>query len=109
MTLNIADDKTNYQNHKIHTIRMIYMIVEIRCSIFKKKIFFSIFTFSKQSYSGIFDFWLKHPKTTKVIKKTAKIINLSYYLSHFIKNNPLLDIDLFSRTFDLESPDSHNS
>ena len=34
----------------------------------------------------------------------VKIINLPYYLSHFIKNNPLFDVDLFCRTFDMESP-----
>ena len=34
----------------------------------------------------------------------VKIIDLSYYLSHFIKKNPLLDVNLFSRTFDMESP-----
>ena len=65
---------------------MIYMLFEISCSIFlKKKYFFSVFTFSKQSVLGIFDFWLKTPKITKVVQKTAKIINLPYYLSHFIK------------------------
>ena len=31
-------------------------------------------------------------------------MNLPYYLSHFIKINPLFDIDLFSRIFDMESP-----
>ena len=67
----------------------------------------SIFTFSKQSFLGIFDFWLKTPQNYKVVKKTAKIINLPHYLSHFIKKNPLFDVDLFSRTFDMESPKSY--
>ena len=33
MAKNIANDKTNFINHKIHTIRMIYMIFEESCSI----------------------------------------------------------------------------
>ena len=45
---------------------------------------------------------------TKVAQKTAKIINLPYYLLHFIKKNPLFDVDLFSRTFDMESPIRQN-
>ena len=56
--------------------------------IFKKKLFnlqSSNITFSKQSFLGIFDFWLNHPQITRVVKKTVKIFNLPYYLSHFIK------------------------
>ena len=34
----------------------------------------------------------------------VKIINLPYYLSHFIKKKTLFDVDLFPRTFDMESP-----
>ena len=46
----------------------------------------------------------KHPKITKVVQKTVKIIKLPKYLSHFIKKNPLFNIDLFSRTFEMELP-----
>ena len=34
----------------------------------------------------------------------VKLINMPYYLSHFIKKNPLFDVYLFSRTFDMELP-----
>ena len=34
---------------------------------------------------GIFDFWLKKNPITKVVQRTTKIINLPYYISHFIK------------------------
>ena len=59
---------------------------------------------SKQSFLGIFPVGLKHIKITKVIQKMAKTIKMPYYLSHFIKKNPLFDVDVFSRTFDMESP-----
>ena len=81
---------------------MAYIIFEICFSTLKKKSL--IFTFSKQSFLGIFDFWLKHPKITRVAQKTVKVINLPYYLSHFIKKNTVFNIDLFSWTFDMESP-----
>ena len=62
------------------------MILEISCLISKKNYLFLIFTFSKQSCLGIFDFWLKTPQNYKSFsKKTAKIIHLPCYLSHFIK------------------------
>ena len=73
-----------------------------------KKFFFLNFLFFKTVIFGYF--WFvdnKHPKTTKDVRKTAKIINLPYYLSHFIKKNSLFDVDLFSRTFDMESPKWH--
>ena len=85
---------------------MLYMIFDISFSVFFFIIFFFFFffTFSKQSFLGIFDFWLKHPQITRVVQKTVKTSNLPYYLSHFIKKNPLFDVDLFSWTFDMESP-----
>ena len=84
---------------------MIYMIFETSCSIFKKIHFFLQFSLFQNSHFWVFFiFGKKHPKITKVVQKTAKIINLPYYLSHFIKKNPLFDVDLFSRTFDMESP-----
>ena len=46
-------------------------------------------------------------KITKNVQKTAKIINLPYYLTHFIKKNPLFDVDLLSRTRDMELPKGH--
>ena len=79
------------------------MIIEISCLIFKKnKKQFSLY---QNSHFWVFlIFGKKHPKITKVVQKTAKIINLPYYLSNFIKKNPLFDVDLFSWTFDMESP-----
>ena len=57
-------------------------------NLFKKTFFFiSIFTFSKQSFLGTFHFWLKTPQNYKSCSKTAKIIRLPYYLSHFIKKS----------------------
>ena len=52
---------------------------------------------------GIFDFWLKTPLNYKSCLKKVKIIYLPYYLSHFFLKNPLFDVDLFSRTFEMES------
>ena len=49
-------------------------------------------------------FGQKHPQIIRVVQKTVKIINLPYYFSHFIRKNPLFHVDLFSRTFDMESP-----
>ena len=80
------------------------MLFEISCLIFKKKRKNPIFTFSKQSFLWILDFWLKTPKNYKNCSKNGPNHYLPYYLSHFIKKNPLFDIDLFSRTFDMESP-----
>ena len=44
------------------------------------------------------------PKLQELLKKMVKIINLPYYLSHFMKKNPLFGVDLFPWTFDMESP-----
>ena len=63
---------------------------------------FKIFTLLKQSLLAIFHFGLKHPKTIKVLQQTAKIVKLPYYLKHIYLKNPCFD--LFSRTFDMESP-----
>ena len=63
---------------------MIYMIFEISCSILKKKIFH--FHFFKTVIYGYFGFLAKNtPKFLRVEKKPVKIINLPYYLSHFIE------------------------
>ena len=63
------------------------MIFEISCSIFKKKtfIFFKFSLFQNSHFWVFLIFGKKHPKITKVVQKTAKIINLPYYLSNFIK------------------------
>ena len=86
----------------MHTKRMICMIFEIICLILQKTILqFSLF--QNSNFWVFLNFWLKNTKITKVDQKAAKIINLPFYLSHFIKKNPLFDVDLFSRTFDMES------
>ena len=66
---------------------MKYMTFKISCLILEeeKKLFSSIFTFSKQLFLGIFYFGLKTPKNYKSCSKKAKIINLPNYLSYFIK------------------------
>ena len=49
------------------------MIFEISCFIFKKKHFlFAIFTFSKQSFLGILDFWQKTPQNYKSCSKNGQ-------------------------------------
>ena len=68
--------------------------------------FFQFLIFQKSHFWIFFNFWLKHPQITRVVQKTVKIINLPYYLPHFIKKNLLFDVDFFSRTFDMESPTS---
>ena len=63
------------------------MIFDISFSVFNFFFlcFSSIFTFAKQSFLGIFYFGLKQPQIARVVEKMVNIINLSYYLSHFIK------------------------
>ena len=56
---------------------------------------------------GIFDFWLKTPANFKSCSKNVQNINLPYYLSHFIKKNPLFYVDLFSRTFDMKNAQTY--
>ena len=52
---------------------MLYMIFDISFSIFNFFFFFfSIFPFSKQSYLGIFDFWLKTPPNYKSCSKNGQ-------------------------------------
>ena len=81
------------------------MIFDISFSIFNFfSSFFQLSLFQNSHFWVFLIFGKQHPKITKVAQKTAKIINLPYYLSKFIKKNPLFDVDLFSRTFDMESP-----
>ena len=86
---------------------MIHLKFEIGCVVLKKCFFSSIFTFSKQLFLGIFlIFAKKHPKWQKLLKKRPK---LSIWLIIFhisLKKSPLFDVDLFSWTFDMESPKS---
>ena len=84
---------------------MLYMILEISFSIFNFLSSFFQFSLFQNSHFWVFlILGKKHPQISRVVKKTVKIINLPNYISHFIKKNPLFDVDLFSRTFDMESP-----
>ena len=80
------------------------MIFDICFLIFNFFLLFSIFTFSKQSFLGIFDFWLKTPQNYKSCSKNGKNHQFALLSFMFHKKNPLFDVDLFSRTFDMESP-----
>ena len=82
----------------------IYDIWNKLFNVEKKNIFFFNLKFVKTVNFGILDFWLKNPHNYKSCSKTVKIIKLPYHLSHFIKKYPLFDVDLFSWTFDKESP-----
>ena len=62
------------------------------------------FHFFKTVVFGYFLFLANIPQNYKICSKTAKVINLPYYLSHFIKKNPLFDVELFSWTFGMELP-----
>ena len=65
---------------------MLYMIFDISFSILNFfSSFFQFSLFQNSHFWVFFYFWLKHPQTTRVVQKTVKIINLLYYLSHFIK------------------------
>ena len=102
---NIVNNKINKQNHKHHIIRIVYVILKLRCWIIKKKLFFfSFFTFLNSFSWVFFILGQKHPKITIVFQKTAQTIKLPYYLSRFIKKNTLFYVELFSRTFDMELP-----
>ena len=63
-----------------------------------------MFTLSKQSFLGIFHFGLKTPQNYKSCKKRPKSSNCLIIFHISSKKNPLFDVDLFSRTFDMESP-----
>ena len=69
----------------------------------KKRRNHQIFTFSKQSFLKIFDLGQKNtPKLHKLLKKNCpnhKIALLSFTIP---EKNPLFDIDLFSRFFNME-------
>ena len=78
------------------------MIFEISCLKFSFS--FSISTFSKQSFLGIFDFWLKTPPNYKSCSKNGQNHQFALLSFTFQKKNPLFDFDLFSRTFDMELP-----
>ena len=78
------------------------MILKTSCLIFKKKTNnFSIFTFSKQSFLGIFYCCLKTPQNYKSCSNNGQ--NHEFAILSFTFH-PLLDIGIFSRTFDMESP-----
>ena len=92
------------------------MIFEISCSIyfiffnffFYFFIFFFFFInshFFKTVIFGYFDFWLKKPpKLQKLLKKRPKS-SICFIIFHIsLKKNPLFNVNLFSRTFDMEQP-----
>ena len=76
------------------------MIFEISCSILQKTKFSLIFTFSKQSFLGIFDFWLKTPPNYKSQNhqfallsftfhfKKIHFLTLTFFLGHLTWNRP---------------------
>ena len=82
------------------------MIFEISCwTLKKKKKKLSIFTFSKQSFLGILDFGAQNtPKLQKQFIKRPKSSNCLIIFHISSKKNPLVDVDLFSRTNDMELP-----
>ena len=84
MALNIENNKTTLQNHKIHTIRMINIILKIGCS---KYIFFYIFV---------------GPKTPHNCKKNHLSACIIFHISY--KKRSTLWHWPFSWTFDMESP-----
>ena len=55
---------------------------------------------------GIFDFWQKTPQNYKRCLKNGQNYQFALLSLKFHQKNPLFDIDLFSRTFDMESPSS---
>ena len=86
---------------------MIYMILEISCWIFRKKerkkTFFN-FQFFQTVIFGYFGFLAKNPqKLQKLFRKRPKL-SICLLSFTFHQKNPLFDVDLFSRTFDIESP-----
>jgi hypothetical protein len=52
---------------------------------------------------GIFDFWLKTPPNCKSCSKNGQNHQFAVLSFTFHKKNPLFDVDLFPRTFDMES------
>ena len=81
------------------------MIFEISCSIFKKKHFFLQFPlFQNSHFWVILIFWLKTPPNYKSCLKHGQNHQFALLSFTFHKKNPLFDVDLFSRPFDMESP-----
>ena len=81
------------------------MIFDISFSILNFFLLFFNFHFFKRVIFGYFLFLAKNtPKLKELFKKRSKssICPIIFHIS-FLKN-PLFDVDLFSRTFDMESP-----
>ena len=68
----MAIDKTNYQNHKIHTIKMMYMIFAISDLIFIFHFIFLNFQFFKTVIFGYFRFMAKTPPNKKSCSKNIQ-------------------------------------
>ena len=75
----------------MHTMRMIYMVFEISCSILKKKIYLQFLLFQNSHFLGIFDFWLKNTyQLQKLFKQRPKssiclnIFHISYKKINFL-------------------------
>ena len=84
---------------------MLYMIFDISFSILSFFFFFFlIFTFSKRSFLGISDFWLKTPQNCKSCSKNGQNHQFALLSFTFHKKNPLFNVDLFPWTFDMASP-----
>ena len=82
---------------------MIYMILEISCSILKKKKNLQFLLSLTSNFFGIF-FGLKTPKNYKSCPKSGPNHQFTLLSFTFHQINQIFDVDLFSRTFDMESP-----
>ena len=81
------------------------MIIEISCSIFKKKLIILNFLFLKQSSLGTFDFWLKTPQNYKSCSKNGQNHQFALLSFRFYKKKiHFLTLTFFALTFDIESP-----
>ena len=90
MTKQINKIKKNayYQND-------IYNIKNKLFNLLKKHFFLQFSLFQNSIVWVIFDFGLKKSQITRVVQKMVKIINLPYYLSHFIKKIHFLTLTFF--------------
>ena len=83
------------------------MIFEISCSILKKKKSFN-FHFFKNSNFWVFLFLAKNTPKFKKCSKNGQNHQFTLLSFTFNKKNPLFDVDLFSRTFDMKLPCHQN-
>ena len=86
------------------------MVLEMSCWIIEKITYVFNFYCVKTLIFGYFSFWDKNTlKLQQLFKKRPKSSNCLIIFHISLKKNPFFDVDLFSRAFDMESPQKSDS